>query len=65
MPIPENGKSRQRVTRVLIVVDNWLKKQARINRANKKGSLATEINRILNETYTAKTGNDPRTGKPI
>lgn len=65
MPVPKNNKSRQRVTRVLITVDNWLQKQARINRANKKDSFATEINRILNETYTQKTGNDPHTGKSL
>lgn len=60
MSTPENNKSRQCVTRVLIPVHNLLKKKAK-----KSKGVATEINRILNAWYTAETGNDPRTGEPI
>lgn len=59
----ENGKSRVRLTRVLIPVDDWLQRSASINRANKRHQVGTEINRILNDAYTAQTGNDPHTGK--
>jgi hypothetical protein len=60
-----NNKSRERVMRIPIPVDDQLQREANVNLANKRKSPVTEANRVLGDWYTLKTGNDPTTGKPI
>ena len=61
-----NGKSRQRMARILLAVDDWLQARAAARQATPKaGGVATEINAILNSAYEAETGNDPHTGEPV
>lgn len=59
MPTTENGTSRQRVTRVLILIDDWLQECARDARSknpDSRNGVATEINAHLLAAFKA----DPR-----